>query len=256
MAKTRKPRHKQKTASKLAAAKATAYHEAGHAVACFMMNVKMKSATIIPDKESDTAGHVDHENMFRGLNPEVELTGRARLQIERSIIICLAGFAAQRRYNKRSWRNYHGQSDFTYAVNLASYVDGDAKGASQFLKWVQFRAERLVERHWTEVRRVAQALLKHKVMNGNVIRREILGPNHFSDKRLKQMRAKQEQQQRELREKLTTLLEPSLAAIEHAMGLETEDPKLRARLISAAARVVEKRVMNSHFAVSRGSNHE
>jgi ATP-dependent Zn protease len=43
---------------------ATAYHEAGHAVACFVMRAKVKTATILPSE--DYSGRVRHENMFRG----------------------------------------------------------------------------------------------------------------------------------------------------------------------------------------------
>jgi hypothetical protein len=62
--------------------------------------VKVKSATVVPDKHDNSAGHVAREDMFCGLDPENNMSDRTRLQIERNIIISLAGPAAQWRHNR------------------------------------------------------------------------------------------------------------------------------------------------------------
>ena len=147
---------------------ATAYHEAGHAVACRLMGAKVKSATIVP-KKGEYDGRVVHESMFRGLKPDIELTGRARLQIERSIIICLAGAAAQRRYNRKSWRSCHGGSDFHWVVKIVTYVcEGEAE-INAFIRWLEIRTDSLIATYWDAVQRVAEALLKHKTLPGDEV---------------------------------------------------------------------------------------
>jgi hypothetical protein len=70
-----KPKERHRGATATAARvreKATAYHEAGHAVACYCLGVKVKSATVVRDKDQGTHGHVRHENMFLGLDPEID----------------------------------------------------------------------------------------------------------------------------------------------------------------------------------------
>jgi hypothetical protein len=136
--------------------KATAYHEAGHAVACCYFGVKVKSATIVPDKNKNSAGLVRHDNLFRGLDPEHDASGRVRLRIEQAITISLAGPAAQRRHDKKSWRHYHGAGDFNWASDLALRVGGDGIGATTFLRWLQLCADRLVKTRWQEIERVAR----------------------------------------------------------------------------------------------------
>jgi ATP-dependent Zn protease len=163
----------------VSAVTATAYHEAGHAVACYFIGVKVRSATIVADKDQGFLGYVRHENMFRGLRPDIELSDRARLQIERRIIMSLAGFSAQRRFNKKSWRSYHGRSDFRFAVDLASHIVFDGAGMTAFLNWLQYRSDALIKLRWPEVARVARALLESKTMTGAEIV-EVIEGEHFT----------------------------------------------------------------------------
>ena len=156
----------------LPATVATAYHEAGHAVACYFTGVKCKSASIVPGK--GYGGRVLHVSSLRGARPDIELSGRARLQIERTIMICLAGCSAQRRFSKRSWRSYHGATDFQEAGDLALYVCGDGEGTQLFLKWLQHRTDALIELRWSSVTRIAKALLKNKTLTGEEISKLIL----------------------------------------------------------------------------------
>ena len=217
---------------------AMAYHEAGHAVACYYMHVKINSATIIPDEVS--LGHVRPENMFRGLNPEADLSGRVRLQIERAIIISLAGMAAQRRFSKRSWRQYHGSSDFRSAGDLALYIGGDGAGATAFLHWLQLRADQLVEAQWRDIECVARALMKRKTMTGDEIVEVIDGEHGIQRHQLRDLgnslRAAEVQRRQQMTDRLTPILSSTLPKIEQLMELKSQDQKLRSRLISAVRR--------------------
>src|SRR5450759_4091595 len=64
--------------------KATAYHEAGHAVMTAACNRKIHSATIIP--RDDTPGSVEHENPLRGIKLEFDNGYPARLRAEDAIL--------------------------------------------------------------------------------------------------------------------------------------------------------------------------
>ncbi len=48
--------------------KAVAYHEAGHAVAAFYLHMPVYKATIKPDSERGTDGHVRHYKLHTGVN--------------------------------------------------------------------------------------------------------------------------------------------------------------------------------------------
>jgi hypothetical protein len=84
----------------------------------------------------------------------------ARLRVERVIIIRLAGPIAQKRYRRTSWRRWHGGADYAVAADLALRVCGSGEIASAFLKWLDLRANALVEEHWPAVERLANELLK------------------------------------------------------------------------------------------------
>jgi hypothetical protein len=88
----------------------TAFHEAGHVVAAWSRGLKIHNATIVPSPEF--LGRVRHANPLRGLRPDYDVSARVRERAEANIVVALAGPEAQRRHSPRSWRSYHGASDF------------------------------------------------------------------------------------------------------------------------------------------------
>jgi hypothetical protein len=146
---------------------ATAYHEAGHAVAAWRLGYRPISASITTPE--DSVGEVSHESPFPGDNLEFDASDLARLRVERAIIIRLAGPVAQKRYRQTSWRRWHGGADYAVASDLALRVCGSGAIASAFLKWLDLRAERLIEEHWPAVERLATALIKRGRMNQDEI---------------------------------------------------------------------------------------
>jgi ATP-dependent Zn protease len=137
---------------------ATAYHEAGHAVAAWTLGYRPTTATILA--AGDSAGQVRHENPFPGISLEFDGSDRTRLRVERAIMICFAGPVAQKRYRPTSWRGWHGAADYATAAELAFRVCGSREIASAFLKWLDLRAGSLIADHWDAVERVAAALLE------------------------------------------------------------------------------------------------
>ena len=92
--------------------KAIAYHEPGHIVAALDQRVQVRDATIVPNE--DYLGQVAHHSIFGRVRPDRARSQRASRRIEQSIIVSMAGPAAQRLYCKRnrarSWPLHGGDS--------------------------------------------------------------------------------------------------------------------------------------------------
>ena len=99
----------------------TAFHEAGHAVAAWHAGLEIHSATIVPTPRLD--GCVTHANPLYGVHLDCDGSDEARLRAEAAIIVLLAGPAAQRRHNPRSWRSWYGSSDHERAADLAMRIN-------------------------------------------------------------------------------------------------------------------------------------
>jgi len=126
---------------------ATAYHEAGHTVICYLLGYKPQSVTIVPTV--DTAGHmVIHANPLHGFQLDIDGSDEARLRIESAMTICFAGPIAQKRHNPRSWRKVHGQWDYDTIAELALRVCGSSEQATAFIRWREIVARDMVQAHW------------------------------------------------------------------------------------------------------------
>jgi hypothetical protein len=143
---------------------ATAYHEAGHFFVAWHFRLTGKRGnglSIVP--EEGTSGRAHHRKV---VSPSIEWdsSGRNRLRAEKLAMIYLAGCIAQRRFNPRSWRNYHGRSDFRNAAEVLSHITGSDEELSAHLRILQIRTEQLLEvaDNWRLIQVLAGELLKHK----------------------------------------------------------------------------------------------
>jgi hypothetical protein len=143
--------------------RATAYHEAGHLAAAWRLGIKIRRATIIPT--TDCTGEVEHDNPLRGIHLDVDGSDRARLRAEKLIILALAGPEAQRRFNPRSWRAYHGAADHQQAVDIALSLNASEEAAAAHLKWLEVRARDLIVASWDVVEVIAAELLNQGVLS-------------------------------------------------------------------------------------------
>jgi ATP-dependent Zn protease len=128
---------------------ATAYHEAGHTVAAWRLGAAPKTVTIIP--HGDIQGQATQGAPMSGIRLDFDGSDHARNRIERAIMICLAGPIAQRRFAPRSWRHWHGASDYQMAFDLALRINGSTRAAEAHLNWPKIRTEDLVESLWSFV---------------------------------------------------------------------------------------------------------
>ena len=106
--------------------KATAYHEAGHAVVALLLGSKVRKITIAPEQEArdaGTVGYITRTPLTRN-SIEWDLSGPNRWRVEKDVECLLAGEIAQRQFAPHSVRRYHGSADRHAAVNLLSYISG------------------------------------------------------------------------------------------------------------------------------------
>lgn len=160
---------------------ATAYHEAGHAVAAFHLSMPVYIVTIKPDVEAGTHGHVLHHNPLKRTSDIdiYEMTPKARDRMERLIMVSLAGGIAQRRYSLRSYRRFHTSGDHDNATCLALRIAGDREGATLLLRYLSHRTENLVRTRWHEFKCVAEALLERTTLKPGEVR-EVINAYHES----------------------------------------------------------------------------
>lgn len=164
---------------------AVAYHEAGHAVIGQKLGVPVRRVSIEPTEAY--RGMVLIDDPVRGIKDGDETSDRARLRVERTIIVRLAGPVAQRKHRPSSWRRYHGSDDYRGLAGLAAcFYDGETLDA--FIRWLELRTQDLVEIHMSAIDRVAQALLERKTLTSDEIK-EIAWPPEIPMPHLKGARS-------------------------------------------------------------------
>jgi hypothetical protein len=154
---------------------ATAYHEAGHAVAAFHLGRPISRVTITPD--GNVLGSVRHYPI-RGkwLQPDVVIDTRTEKFLEASITVLLAGPSAERKARGR-WNHTGASSDRERAGDLAFRLVGSEKQLQRYWAWREQIASDLWENAyvWEQVQRLAAELLKRKTMSGRAVREVLEG---------------------------------------------------------------------------------
>lgn len=169
---------------------AVAYHEAGHAVVAFWLWLRPRHASIIPKEGSE--GHVLERMLGKRTRLQIEFADRfhtSRLQAEKRVMVAMAGVLAQRRFNPRSVRRYHGQSDREAVVEFLSQyapwrtgklsVRGPNGKKVTVRQWQDMSSHEkllsdwtkdLLDLRWYSVEAVAKALLEKKQLSYEDIR--------------------------------------------------------------------------------------
>ena len=150
----------------------TAYHEAGHAVAAFLLGLRIgrNGVTVVPDKIEQTLGtaHVLARLQER---PDVSVSPRTHVQIENHAVMCMAGDVAEKKFRPR--RHYGGQTDLLHATDLLSYISESNEITTARLNVATLRARSLVELRRREITAVANALVERKTLTAEQVREAI-----------------------------------------------------------------------------------
>ena len=144
----------------------TAYHEAGHHVACIALRRRIRSVTIVPDE--DTLGRSLQGSLGR-FQPDTDWDKQTQAKLEREIIILLAGAEAVKRAAGGLGRLSDYQSDFGQAADLALSAVGDDQ-ANEYLERLSERTKKLLREWWPSVVALASALLREETIGPNKAR--------------------------------------------------------------------------------------
>jgi len=154
----------------------TAYHEAGHAVAAFMLRRGISYVTIEADKDSlGSCKHPRGIREFSTLDVAAIVDLRLRAKVEREIMILFAGDIAERQFRHRRRQVRGSWADYGYAVDLADYVTTGDNELELYLDWLYGRTENLITRIdvWPAIEALATALLEDKRIGQRRARRII-----------------------------------------------------------------------------------
>lgn len=154
--------------------RATAYHEAGHAVAAYELRRGFRRISIVEDE--DSLGSVLYRKWGEKFDPNVTEPGRARKLIEKAIMTALAGAEAEHVHTKRR-NNAGGSSDSHSAVTLASYIIDDfEEELPAYIEWLRIRTRNILTTpaNWRAVEFLAEALLEKEEMSAAAARKVIV----------------------------------------------------------------------------------
>lgn len=141
---------------------AVAYHEAGHAVISYWLNIPFKYVTIVVNE--DALGHMKSWPMPTWFKPDIEMSPRIKDKLEKEIMVFLAGHVSEKKFTKH--HNHIGASgDNQIAVDLALYFGGDEKTTTLLLKYLSSCVERQVDFKWKNIEAVAFALIDRKKLS-------------------------------------------------------------------------------------------
>jgi ATP-dependent Zn protease len=152
------------------ALRATAYHEAGHAVVALLWE-HPTMATIVPS--GDALGSTRHRSWGARFRPDLAMTPGRAARLQARITTLLAGDIAERRATGS--RSDGGAFDRQAAVDLAAYLNGSDRQIELYLAWRAECARQAVETYWPQIDRLAEALLDHKTLRGDDLRQAAFG---------------------------------------------------------------------------------
>ena len=147
---------------------ATAYHEAGHAVASWHLGIRVTSATIVP--EGTMLGSVSHADPLKGINIEYDNTPRATRRGEKAALVCLSGPAAEARFLGR--RSHPPADDHIVARDILDHFAGTPEELEAYINLIAVRADDLMrlDHVWYAVTMLAEALLDRRTIAGKEVR--------------------------------------------------------------------------------------
>jgi ATP-dependent Zn protease len=116
----------------------TAFHEAGHAVAAYLLRKKFRYVTIRPNEVFD--GYVRHEKPRDPLEDGLGELRNKRSSRERDILTSLAGGVATFIVTGKHERT-GSYGDLQHALDLAEDICGSREECDAYIHWLSIRCE-------------------------------------------------------------------------------------------------------------------
>ncbi len=150
----------------------TAYHEAGHAVMGFMLGIRIRNVSIVPDES--TFGRVEHSSPLKSINLEVvDKADYSRFRMEKNAIMAFAGALAEKKFNPHGFRKVWSITDWEIASSLIERYSISPEEHNAYVKLLQIRAKALVEVYWPDIEDLASLLLEKEKLSGKAVRKFI-----------------------------------------------------------------------------------
>lgn len=150
---------------------ATAYHEAGHALADHVLGFHIRSVTVFPGK--GFAGRVTGR---LGVKPRLlEYSTPSRATVAKwhdKVVSLLAGGEAQRIFKPQSVRAYMLRSDRDAIVDILISLHPEEMEMKAAFKFLRIRARNLLTNRmrWRQVEDLAQVLIEKGTLTGEEVR--------------------------------------------------------------------------------------
>ena len=157
--------------------KATAYHEAGHAVVSFVLGRRFKRVSIEP--MDDAAGYVEYyddriiRKICEGTHCVIWLLENPAEEeriVTRALASAVAGCMAQEKAFPGSVEPWQCEGDRDFLADVLISWDPDNGWAT-----AKAEAEIILSRHWDLVERLAEALLSRRTLTGKEARAILVG---------------------------------------------------------------------------------
>ena len=158
-----------------------AYHEAGHAVASYLVHRRLACISIIPNPVDHTLGHCEYRNLAT-FKPDAPITNKLRARVENLIIVLLAGGVTEDLRTGRIFRK-GSDEDMKQAHDAAMYLFDDDKEATAFVNWLGEHTRSILSYgpHCAAVEKLAKELAARRFIGERlarqIIRDSIAGPS-------------------------------------------------------------------------------
>ncbi len=150
---------------------ATAYHEAGHAVACVVNDIRITRPGVTIAPEGDRLGILRHQAYLRPETLSIERTPRSVWRAERLVVVALAGPVSQRAFRPHSYRAHQGAADHECALEILWRLAGSEREVRLYHQLLQERARNLVSARWAMITAVAECLLERATLDHSGVQR-------------------------------------------------------------------------------------
>lgn len=139
---------------------ATSYHEAGHAVTAYLLQIPMWNVSIEADK--DYLGYVllKYPKWFQ---PDIDNDTRTHNFIKKRIMVALAGREAEKIFTGR-YNNVGAESDLGKVRELAMRIISDPKEIEAYIKWLRLSTQNFIKvpYRWYLIETLAKELVNKK----------------------------------------------------------------------------------------------
>jgi hypothetical protein len=153
--------------------RAMCFHEAGHALACYLYRIPFGAVTVGLDGRYIGKVSISIRDAFKRLE-RWDKRG-ARSLAERIIRACVSGQIAEKKYStKSSWKN-HSRYDWEIVERVADKFSGSLKEAVAWSHYLYLNTEDelLCKSNWNTIKTLAKELRKHKMIGKTKARRLI-----------------------------------------------------------------------------------